>query len=68
MASGGARITIRHVSGALLMGGGDEPDAGRGEEVEGIHIGGADDAEDVLHAIGDERLDESFGCGHDRHG
>ena len=62
-----ARIAVRHVAGALLMHGWDEADAGRREEVEGIHVGRADDAEDVLDAMGDERLNECLAGRHFRH-
>ncbi len=54
------RIAVGHVAGALLVHGRDEADAGGREQVERVHIGGADDAEDVLDAVGDQRFDKGF--------
>ena len=42
----------------------DEPNSGRLEDVEGVHEGAADDAEDVLGAVGDEGLHERLRGGH----
>jgi len=55
------------VARALLMGDGDEADACRLEQIEGVHVGRADDAEDVLHAMGEKRFDEGFARCHARH-
>src|SRR5205085_6547427 len=64
MATRGTRITVRHVDRALLVSDRDELDAGRREEVERGHEGGADDAEDVRRLMGDECLHEGFGGSH----
>src|SRR4051794_10193465 len=61
------RVAVRHVRGVLFMCDGYEADAGRLEEVERIHISGADNAEDVLDAVGRQRLDECFARGHQSH-
>src|SRR5205823_9803183 len=63
-----AAIAVRHVSCALLMGDRDEANARRLEDVEGIHIGRAHDAKDMLHVVGDEGLDEGFARCHAGHG
>jgi hypothetical protein len=52
------------VAAALLVRDRDEPDAGERKEIERIHVGRADDAEHVLDAMGNERLDESLGRRH----
>ena len=57
--AGDARVAVGHVHRALLVGHGDEADAGGREDVEGVHVGRAHDAEDVGHALGDQRLDEA---------
>ena len=63
-----ARIAVRHVTGALLMRDGDEADARRLEQVQRVHIGRADDAEDVLDPVGGQGFDEGFAGGHPGHG
>jgi hypothetical protein len=67
VAARGARIAVGHMGGALLVDGRDEPDARRRKQVERVHVGGADDAEDIRDALGDQRLDEGFAGGHARH-
>ena len=62
------RIAVGHVAGALLVRDRDEADAGRLEDVERVHVGRADDAEDMLHAMGDERFDKGLGRRHAGHG
>ena len=62
------RIAVGHVARALFVDGRNEADPGGREQVQRVHVGGPDDAEDILHAIGDQGFDESFGSGHSRHG
>jgi len=64
MATRRARIAVRHVRGALLVRHRNEANARRREDVEGIHIGGADDAEDLCYPVGGQGLDEGFGRCH----
>ena len=64
---GRARIAVRHVAGALLVRHRDEADARGLEQVERVHIGRADDAEDVGDALRDQGLDERFAGGHAGH-
>jgi hypothetical protein len=59
-----AGIAVGHVAGALLVHHRDQADAGRGEDVHGVHEGRAHDAEHVGHAVGDHGFDEGFGRGH----
>jgi hypothetical protein len=59
-----AGIAVGHVRRALLMHHRDQADAGRGEDVHGIHEGRAHDAEHVGHAVGDHGFDKGFGRGH----
>ena len=40
-------------AGALLVRYGNETDAGGGKNVQCVHIGGADDAKHIGHAVGD---------------
>ena len=63
-----AAVAVCHVARALFMGNGNETDARRLEDVEGVHIGRSHDAEYMLHIMGDERLDEGFARCHVRHG
>ena len=56
------------MDGVLLMRHRDEADAGRLEDVERVHIGRPDDAEDVLHAMRRQGFDESLARGHQGHG
>ena len=63
-----AGVTVRHMAGALFVLHRDEADAGRLENVQCIHVGRADDAEDVGDAMGGEGLDEGFTRCHARHG
>ena len=60
VAIGRPRVAVGHVGGVLLVGHGDEADPGGREDIEGVHVGGADDAEDVRHALGGELLDEGL--------
>ena len=55
-----ARVAVGHVAGALLVRHRDEADAGRPEQVERVHIGRADDAEDMGDALRHQGLDEGF--------
>ena len=58
VAAGHARVAVGHVPAALLVRDRDEADAGEREEVERVHVRRPDDAEHVLDAVRDERLDE----------
>ncbi len=61
--AGDARIAVGHVRGVLLVGDGNETDAGKRKQIVRIHVGGADDAETVLHALRHQGFDERFaGC------
>jgi len=68
VAVGDARIAVGHVRRVLLVRDADEADARRLEDVERVHVGGADDPEHVLHAVGGEGFDERFAAGHPGHG
>ncbi len=68
MSAADARVAVGHVRRALLVLYGDEADPGGREDVQRVHIGRADDAEDVGHAVRDQGLDEGFACGHVGHG
>ena len=61
---GHARIAVGHVAGALLVRDRNEADAGERKQVERIHVRRADDAEDVGHAVRDQRFDERLGRRH----
>ncbi len=58
---------VGHVGGALFVDDGHEADAGRGEDVHGIHEGRTHDAEGCLDAVGDQGLDEGLAGGHAGH-
>ena len=57
-------VSVGHVRGALLVGGRNKSNAGLGEDVQGVHIGGADDAEDVGDAVGDKSFHQRFAGSH----
>jgi len=61
---GNARIAVGHVRGVLLVGDGNEADAGERKQIVRIHVGGADDAEAVLHALRHQGFDERFAGRH----
>ena len=63
----GAAEAVGHVPSSLFMGNRYEANARRGEEVEGVHIGGADDAEHMRDPLRGQRLDEGFTGGHPGH-
>jgi hypothetical protein len=48
----------------LLVGHGNEADAGRGKEVQTVHEGRPDDAEDLLDTFGHQGLDQGLAGGH----
>ena len=54
------RIAVGHVRRALLVHRRHEADARRRKQVERVHEGRADDAEDVLHALGDQGFHKRF--------
>ena len=55
------RIAVGHVRGALLVPGGDEFDAVRAaDRIDNRHVVDADDAEDVPHAGGNEKIDDDL--------
>ena len=57
------RVAIGHVRGALLVDRGDEADTGRRKDVERVHVGGADDPEDLGDPVAGQSLDECLtGC------
>lgn len=60
VAAGDPRIAIGHLGGVLFMGYGNETDARRFEQVEGVHVGRAHDPEHVRHPLCDKGLDEGF--------
>ena len=60
MAPRDPRVTVGHVSRALLMRDRNEADAREREQVEGIHESGADNAEHVLDALRDKGFDKRF--------
>jgi hypothetical protein len=60
-------IAVGHMARALLMHGRYEADAGGRKQIEGIHIGRADDAEHVLDALRHQGFDECFGRCHSCH-
>ncbi len=64
MAARDAGIAVGHVAGALLVHDGNQPDAGRGEDIHRVHEGRAHDAEHVGHAIGGQGFHERFGRRH----
>ncbi len=43
---------VGSMGGRLLVGHGNKTDAGSGEQIQRIHIGRSDDAEDVFHPLG----------------
>ena len=45
--AGDPRIAVGHVCRRLLVPNRDEANPGRGEEIQYVHIGGADDAENL---------------------
>ena len=65
---GDPRIAVGHVAGALLVGHGDELDAGGLENVEGVHIGRTDNAKNIFNVVGDQGFDESLARCHTGHG
>ena len=67
VAPGHARIAVGHMGGALLVNRRNESDAGGRKQIQRIHIGRADDAEDLGDALRDQRLDKGFAGGHARH-
>ena len=60
-------VAVGHVGGVLLVRDRDEADAGRLEDVERVHVGGADDAEHGLDAVRGQGLDESLARRHAGH-
>ena len=62
--AGHARIAVGHVAAALLVRDRDEADAGERKQIERIHVRRADDAEDVVDALRDQRFDERLGRRH----
>ena len=60
----GARVAVRHVGRALLVGHVHEADPGAFEHVETRHVGGAHDPEGELHPLHAQGLDEGFLRGH----
>ena len=69
LASGGAGVAIGHVAGGLLVAGVQDADAVLGgvERVEGVVQLHAGEAEDGLHPLPDERLDQRLPACHERH-
>ena len=67
VAAGGTAEAVGHVAGALLVADRDEADARGREQVERVHVGRADDAEDVGHALGRQGLDERLAGSHPGH-
>jgi hypothetical protein len=55
------------MGGALFVDGRNEPYAGGRKQIQRIHIGRADDAENFGDALRDQRLDKGFAGGHARH-
>ena len=55
---GHPRVTVGHMPGALLVRDRDEADAGEREQIERVHEGRANDAENVLDALRDKGLHE----------
>ena len=53
-----AGVAVGHVPATLLVRHRDEANAGERKQVERVHVSRADDAENVFHAIGDQRFDE----------
>src|SRR3979490_1369862 len=64
MAPRGARVTVGHMNRALLVGDRHELNASRREDIQRVHERGADDAEDVRHAIRGEGLNERLRGSH----
>ena len=64
MATADAGIAVGHVRRALLMNRGNETDAGCGKDVQGIHVGRTDDAEDVGDAVRHQGFDQGFARRH----
>jgi len=62
--AGHARIAVGHVRSALFVHRRHEADAGRGKQVQRIHEGRTDDAENILDALRDQRFDKRFAGGH----
>jgi hypothetical protein len=62
--AGDARIAVGHVRGVLLVRDGNETDACERKQIVSVHVGRADDAERVLHALRHQRFDERFGRRH----
>ena len=58
------RIAVGHVRRGLFVPDGHESDAGGRKEVEGIHVRGAHDAEDLCDALHAEGLDHRLTRGH----
>ena len=64
-AAGGARVAHGHEARALLVAAADEADVGAViHGVQYLQEGRADDAEDVLHALGPQRLHHGLSGGH----
>ena len=53
-----ARVAVGHVSTALLVRNRNESNAGKGKQIERVHVSRAHDAEHILDAVRDERLHE----------
>ena len=53
-----ARVAVSHMCGTLLVHHGNETYARRWEKIERIHIGGADNSENVLDTLGCQSLDK----------
>ncbi len=61
------RVAVGHVRRALLVHRGDEADAGGRKDVERVHVGRADDAEDVRDPVARQGLDKGFARCHAGH-
>ena len=68
VASADPAVTVGHVGRGLLVGHRVEPDAGRFENVEGVHVGGPDNPEYVGDAVAGQGLYECLAGAHVGHG
>jgi hypothetical protein len=64
VAAGDARIAVGHVRRALLVHRGNEADAGRRKDVQRVHIGRTDDAEDIPDALRRQGFHQRLAGGH----
>jgi hypothetical protein len=61
--AGHTAVGVLHVRGALLVADGNEPDPRRGEEIQHVHEGGANDAADMVHPFRNQSFDNRLaGC------